>query len=197
MVIELASDSYFAPGRTFVVPHDLLYDNDDESTKCTAPPCGRLPGDVLVLGAYVMSACVQSPPATCATGIDWNLGNNLPGSDSAEDTVLPVTATYRMLRDVSGDDVVSLGLPIQPVHAQPYLVEGPGDPGPSGGPSFAFQTYLPPGTYQQVIVPDPPFGSVFGPEVGTVDLTGTPSTVDEFAPVDHFDVTTETGQGPA
>jgi hypothetical protein len=195
LVIELASDAYFAPGRTFVVSHDSLYDNDDESAKCVQSPCGRLPEDGVVLGNYVMSACVQSAPSICpGEGVDWNLGNNAPGSDLAEPTALPVSATFRLLKDPSQDDVVSLGLPVESVQAQSDVNPG-AEVGPAGGPNFAFQTYLEPGTYERTLLPEAPFNTIFGPEVTTLEVLPGMAAF-EHDIVNHFDVTKETGMGP-
>lgn len=186
-MIELASDSYFAPSSTFVVPHDRLY--DATSTICVRPGCGHLTdADGVVFGSYVMSLCVQS--SSCPGGVGWNLGN-VDDIGAVEQTALPVTATYRMIQDPFGDDVTSLGLPIEPVQAQPYIIPGGDIPGPQGGPSFGFQAYLQPGTYERTIVPDAPYDSVFAPEVMTVPQPLSSSVI----VVPSFDLTRETGNG--
>jgi hypothetical protein len=188
LVIDLASDSYFAPGRTFVVPHDKLY--DATSTTCMRPTCGHLSDDGVVIGNYVMSACVQLP--SCLDGVGYNLGNNSGGAPLP--TALPVTATYRMLQDPWQDDVTSLALPIESVQAQPYVIEADSDPGPAGGPSFGFQTYLQAGgVYERTIVPDPPYDAIFAPRVETVTVAAGNSF--SPVPVPQFDVTNETGKG--
>jgi hypothetical protein len=170
-VISLAEDSYFAPQTTFVVPYKHLGDPPSTpSTTCVWPTCGHLPEGAGVMGSYVMNPCVQSTASECpGGGVGFYLGNE-SAQGSIISTALPVVATYRLTLDQWNDDVVALGLPVQPVQAEPYVIssEGLSDPGPGGGPTFAFQTYLQLGTYERTIVPDAPFDAVFGPEVKTV-----------------------------
>lgn len=185
-VITLAEDSYFAPQSTFVVPYKHLGDSAASSTTCVLPTCGNLPVGAGVSGSYVMNPCVQSTPSECLLGVGFYLGNELQGSTIS--TALPVVATYRMMQDQWNDDVVALGLPVEPVQAEPYVIsDGLSDPGPQGGPTFAFQTYLPLGTYERTIVPDAPFEAVFGPEVKTVS----PDDVFDRELVTGFDATME------
>jgi hypothetical protein len=169
-VIDLAEDSSFAPQATFVVPYEHLGDLPStlSTTPCELPACGHLLEGAGVTGSYVMNPCVQSTPTECAQGVGFYLGNEDQGGIVS--TALPVVATYRMLEDPWNDDVVALGLPVQPVQAEPYVISlvGVSDPGPRGGPTFAFQTYLQQGKYERIIMPDSPFDVAFGPEVKAV-----------------------------
>jgi hypothetical protein len=191
-VVELAQDSFFDPGGTIVVPYEHLF--DAASDACAPPGCGTLPNVVSAQGSYLMNPCVQSPSSECAgQGLDFNLGNGTPPGSAI--TALPVTAAFRMRKDPWQDDVVALGLPLQPVIAQPFVNSGGAFQGPNGGPSFAFETSLESnGVYERTIVPDAPYSAVFGPEVSTT--TAMVGPFDQEL-VTQFDVTTEEpGLGP-
>ncbi len=146
---------------------------------------------VAVSGTYLIAPSAQSPPSEGTQGVGFYLGNN-SNSQGNGTTALPVTATYRMLQDPWGNDVVALGLPIEPVQAESYVLpSGLSSPGPEGGPTIAFQTYLEPGMYARTLVPDSPFDIVFGPELRAVSAQ---SSFDSDI-VTGFDATTEEGQG--
>jgi hypothetical protein len=134
----------------------------------------------------------------CAQGLGFNLDgdpNDPMNPTGVTETALPVGATYRMLTDFWGDDVVALGLPLSPVVAQPTTLGV--FPGPEGGPGFSFQaTFLEPAQYERVISPDAPFDGIFPPEVSTVQITAVVARPEQDV-VDSIDVTSEIpGAGP-
>ncbi|HEV3191506.1 MAG TPA: hypothetical protein VGY54_13450, partial [Polyangiaceae bacterium] len=186
LVVALPTDSYFAPGRTFAIPFDRLFGSTPtaRAPDCAEPSCVYLPDVGVVQGTYLILPSV-------AESVQWNLGNK------NSYTALPVQATYRFLWPVAGQSNVSaesLGLPIGPVQAA--TMPAPPElsvPGPGNGVSTAFQTYLPPGTYERSLVPLPPFGR-FAPEIKVVTVANGRSI--DLDKVDSFDLTHETGPRP-
>ena len=75
-----------------------------------------------------------------------------------------------MIADPWMTPVAGLGLPVQPVVAPKTIASGAfAPPGPSNGPSYRYDAFLAPGTYEQAVVPDPGYDAVFGPAVNAAD----------------------------
>ncbi len=195
LLVALPQDSGFAPGRTFALDFDQLVATAPPSTppmtalalceSAATAGCAALPGYGAIKGQYGVSPNLEQPPPL---GVGWDLGN-------PAETALPVQASFRLLWPVSSMSTVdarSLGLPIDPIFAT-ASVDTFGIPGPAGGPSVIYQTYLQPGTYERILRPTPPFDQAFAPEVKVVAVLEGQSVVPEF--VDAFDSTQETGQG--
>jgi hypothetical protein len=190
LVIALPADSPFAAERTFVVPYERLVHPDlPKAPSCSSETCGQLPDFALVSGSYTMSPCAQT--SICG-GVGYFLGNPSMGTAQPAETVLPVHAALRMLKDEWDADVE--GLPVPSVQATEGTVPF-ATPGPQGGPSFDYQTYLQAGQYEQTLTPWSPFDAVFAPDIQDVTVIKSvnfPETVD-----DGFDVTKEQGQAHA
>jgi hypothetical protein len=193
LVVSLPQDSFYAPGLQFVVPIEHL--GDAPTAMCAWPACGHLPKFGSVTGGYLMSAHDQS--ATSLGGVGFYLGNQ----DAFGDTIaawLPSHVTYQLVADPWNDDVVALGLPVEPLQAAQTAAAPPPYFGPYGGSGITFQASLAPGTYARTIMPDVPYDAVFGPQVRSdVVVTGgvagafEPVTPGEEVKVEGFDVTSE------
>jgi hypothetical protein len=190
LLIALPQDSGFAPGRTFALDFNEFVAGPPPSTPpmaalCATGGCATLPGYAAIKGQYGVSPNLEQLPPL---GVGWDLGN-------PAETALPVEASFRLLWPVtstSAVDAQTLGLPIDPVQAT-ASVDTFGIPGPAGGPSVIYQTYLQPGLYERVLRPTPPFDQAFAPEIKVVAVVEGQSVAPEF--VDAFDSTQETGQG--
>ena len=178
LVVSLSEDSYYAPGQTFAIPYEHLFDPPPTET-CVPAACTHLPSLGVVQGAYVVDPSTQ-------VLLDWDLGN--PGKSTA----LPVHVTYRPLWPPSGSAsnavyAETVGLPLGLVDGY-VVVDSSGEhpPGPGQGVSIAFQANLQPGNYQVTVSPDPPFDQAFPPDVATMPVAvGTQTDEDNLT----FDVT--------
>lgn len=177
LVVSLSEDSYFAPGETFAIPYEDLF-NTPATVDCSsvgAVPCTHLPSYGIVQGAYLVTPQDQSP-----TALDWNLGN--PGVSTA----LPVHVTYRPLWPPSSGsastavDADTLDLPLDPIPAAVVVETSPSSPpGPAQGTSIGYQADLQPALYEATVQPDPPFDAAFPPDVKRVAIaTGNQDDVD-------------------
>jgi hypothetical protein len=169
VLIAIPEGSVLGAGRTVAMRFgDLL------KTKAQTPPdSGPCSADCV----YVPSLPLLVPPGsyTVQASDAYNLKSTLV-SNSGPSTSLPVHVTYRALWPAGStspaDDALGEGLPIYPVVAQPTTT--------------GFQTYLQSGlTYEQTILPDPPFDEEFPPDV----RIGEPSSGE--VPL-HLDSTTQT-----
>jgi hypothetical protein len=180
LAVSLSEDSFFAPGQTFAIPYEHLFDFDTPATACvpeSAVPCAHLPGYGIVQGAYLVTPQEQSP-----TALDWNLGN--PGVPTA----LPVHVTYRPLWPSGPDtssavDADTLGLPLGPLPALVVVDTSPSSPpGPGPGISIGYQANLQPALYEATVQPDPPFDAAFPPDVKRVTIAaGNQNDIDTLA----------------
>ncbi|HEY5145782.1 MAG TPA: hypothetical protein VII82_03410 [Polyangiaceae bacterium] len=153
LVIDLAVDSIFAPGRTYVTTLDRAA---AETGACALPDCS---GTECKLDPWVLDANSYLLYPSAAKDIGQDLG-------SLAFTALPVQATYRRLIPTAGGataDAVDLGLPIDPVEA--LNVTTGFYHGPEGGPAIQFQAYMQPGCYVRTLQPYPPFSEVYAPEI--------------------------------
>ncbi len=179
LVVSLAEDAYFAPGRTYALPYSHIFQAPPIDA-CTPPACARLPRAGTVNGNYLID------PQT-ASLLDWNLGN-------AGFTALPVHVTYRMLWPPGAapqGEASATGLPLGAVAAQQAQASFPvAFPGPGHGPSIVYKTYLQPAAYERTISPDPPFDSAFPPDVDIVSVPGGDNPGENVSPA--LDVTTRT-----
>jgi hypothetical protein len=190
ITISLSEDSYFAPGQTFAVTFDDLFDPPGtpkcarDGTPIEPRSCTHLPASGVVNGAYVADPKV-------AQDLHWNLGNQ--GL-----TALPVHVSYRRLWTPPGSstyvDADSIGLPLEALAS--YVVVDTSlnrTPGPNGGDSITFYAEVQPALYERVVAPDPPFDAAFPPDVSDVTVaTGGPmADIDRVA----YDVTTITESG--
>jgi hypothetical protein len=195
--VSLSTDSYFAPGQTFVLAATALID-----FQCSAIPCGcstlfpqgysskcaQLPEYGIVAGAYLVAPSTQ-------TQLDWNLGN------TGENTALPIHVTYRPLWPQSGAlstavDAASVGLPVLPIEAQVVIDSSASSPpGPNGGVSIGFQGYMQPADYECTISPDPPFDAAFPPDVQRVTIAAGNAADEDLLSVDVTDETPPSAPG--
>jgi hypothetical protein len=170
LVVSLSEDSYFAPGQSFAIPFEHLFD-PSPTGGCVPDGCTHLPPYGIVHGAYLVA------PQIAAT-LGWNVGN--PG----QNTALPVHVTYRPLWPPSGPagsavDAESLGLPLAPLAANVQIDQsGFSPPGPNAGPSIAFLADVQPALYERTVAPDPPFDQAFPPDVEQVTVA--PNTVTDL-----------------
>jgi hypothetical protein len=187
LVVSIPEESGFAPGRTFAIAYDHLF--DQPTAACGPPGCGHLPGLGVVSGSYLVS-----PQVTL--DLDWNLGNAPTEQDQGQDIAIPVHASYRPLWGSSSADAAGLGLPVETVQAIPFAIERGGAPGVGGGPSMAFDAYLQattaggPPAYVRTLSPDPPFDQAFPPEIRTVQVTPTTAPF-ELDPIKGVEKTRE------
>jgi len=189
LVVSLPQDSFFAPGRTFAIPFEHLFENGNAG--CVQPTCARLPPADVVSGSYLIDPSV-------AMMVGWNLGN----VSSGRPTALPLHATYVPLWGDAGAVATDQGLPLPPVIADSISNSQFGAyPGPGGGPGIAFSTYLAPGTYMRTLAPDPPFDQAYPPEIRQVkvatsssaDYSGLARQLFESDQVLEFEATAEEG----
>ena len=183
LVIGLATDSYLAPGRTYMT---TLMSASRAPDSCGPPSCCLLP-DCSPPGCQLQLWATEGPSSYLidpngADEADWYLG--------AGTTVMPVQATFRRLfdnglPDGGVQDALDLGLPVDPVLAQNNTLMGEGN-GPNGTAPVVFQTYLQKGCYERTLQPFAPFSRAFPPEIRP------------WPPDDSslgWDVTQATGQG--
>ena len=195
LVVTLPSDTpvdpshVLAPSAQYVIPFDHLKDNADSI--CTWPGCAVLPAVAHEHGGYLVSGPLQEPETMNPNGIDFFLGNADPSGLPVK-TLLPATATYRLVSDPWMTQVAAMGLPVPPVVAAQTVDDGAfAPPGPSNGPSFGYDAFLPPGTYERTVVPAPGFDAIFGPAIaGAHQIMAGGS---DFISVDEFDLTYEQG----
>jgi hypothetical protein len=195
-IVDLPLTAGYAPGTTFAVLFDqFLADAQQNAVSGCAPPnCAALPPFVPVQGGYFIDR-------SAANSVSFPLGN------AAVYTALPAQATFRLLwppgSGISGFTAEAQGLPVGAVQTVP--IAAPLNwPGPSGGASLGFGTFLPPGNYEVVLRPNTPFDVVFGPQVTSVTLASNGSSVmlppscpagpsAQMPCVESFDVTRQTG----
>jgi hypothetical protein len=194
LVIALPTDSYVAPGRTYVTT--LSIDSMISSSSCDSedagvttdgqspcamlrcsPPCCLLPRFVEDKSSYVVTP-------DDAVKVNWYPGN------SGVNTTFPVEATYRLLWGTTGKDAASLGLPLTPVSGLPANPGGASPPGPFNAPPIGSEAFLPPGCYERTLQPFAPLSQAYPPDIHTFP----PST---NAAINGFDTTTDMTGGPS
>jgi hypothetical protein len=200
LVIALATDSYLAPGRTYMT---TLSSATPAPVSCEPPSCCELPdcsppACALPEWHTVTSSYFLAPAAALPVVANWSLGNSGV-------TALPVQATFRRRYGPtarSSQDALDLGLPVDPVLAVNVVMPaGTLPPGPNGTAQVQFQTYLQPGCYERTLQPFSPFSRAFPPEIYAVEGLTSPKTLPIWPPDDpssgisDFDLTQETGQG--
>jgi hypothetical protein len=196
MVIALATDSFLAPGRTYLTT--LNGGPSATSDTCTGDCClidcnsSRAPaadpdaGPTCVLDSVMTEG--NQPTylvnQTDALQAGWYLGDR--NTTMQVNTTLPAQATFRRLYGQDGgSDALDLGLPVEPVQATNVPQPANGGPfGPNGSPQITFQTYLQPGCYERTLQPFAPLSSAFPPEIK-------PWPPDDVGPVAGFDPTME------
>lgn len=149
LVIGLATDSYLAPGQTYLMVFgtEPIGTGSCQILNCSPPAC-HLPEWTRDTSGYVVAQ-------SAAQQANWYVG-------SAEYTTLPVQATFRRLIP-SSLDALDVGLPLEPVLAENV----PQDAllGPNGTPQVQFRTYLQPGCYERTLQPFAPLSTAFPPEI--------------------------------
>lgn len=179
LVIGLATDSYLAPGRTYIT---TLNGGPAASGSCPRPLPDCSP-PVCPLPPWIQELSFYSFDPQSAILANWNLGN--PGKN----TTLPVQATFRRLLGNS-QDALDLGLPVDPVVAD--IVTAPGIfPGPNQSAQISFRTYMQDGCYERTLQPYAPLSRAFPPEIKPWPPDSSPPAT--------FDVTREEtlpGRGP-
>ena len=169
LVIGLAVDSIFAPGRTYVTTLDR---GGAKTGACALPDCS---GTGCKLDPWVLDANSYLLYPSAAKDIGQDLGN-------LSFTALPIQATYRRLIPIAGGstaDAVDLGLPIDPVQALNVTTTG-FFPGPDDGPTVQFQAYMQPGCYERTLQPYPPFSEVYAPEIEPWSQRTSPNPIVDF-----------------
>jgi hypothetical protein len=162
LTVSLSEDSYFAPGQTFAIPFEHLFD-PAPTQGCAPQGCTHLPPYGIVNGAYLVT-----PQQAVVLG--WNVGN------AGISTALPVHVTYRPLWPPGGPagsavDADSLGLPLAPLSCSVVVNQAVGSaPGPNGGTSIAFAAAVQPALYERTVAPDPPFDAAYPPDVERVPV---------------------------
>jgi hypothetical protein len=175
LVVGLADDTYTAPDRTYLIS----FGDQPPTGACAlancklAMPCTIAPWAV-DQGLYQFSLNASSQA-------NWYFGNG------KQVTALPVNVVYRPLLGFPSQDAIDLGLPLQPIQAINLQNPATTPPGPDGTQALAFEAYMQSGCYERTLQPFAPFSSAFPPEIKPWTPGGT-----EEAPVDTFDVTTET-----
>ncbi len=198
LVIGLATDSYLAPGQTYIM---VLDGAPLGSGSCQIPSCS--PPDVCHLPQWKprTDGYTLLPSASAPDQANWNLGN------IGENTTLPVQATFRRQIGPSNLDAFDLGLPVEPVIAGNVIQPGGTSPGPNGTPEVQFRTNLQPGCYERTLQPFAPLSRAFPPEIkawssdqGTTPVvTGFDTTTEETVPsgqkfnLPHFDIARREG----
>jgi hypothetical protein len=161
LVVSLASDSYLAPGRTYVLSFSDLRPLLAGNPRCEPGICANLSPDGNVRGVYTVSPQVGDLL-------------NYPLNPKGVATTLPVHVTYRPLWPPGSSsvtaDALTAGLPVDSVETETIVNQSSNVPGPALGPSLFFQTYLQPGTYERTVAPLPPFDRVFPPDVNVVSV---------------------------
>ncbi len=196
LVIGLATDSFLAPGRTYVTT--LNGGPPAAGDPCALPDCPASPTAsgtrlcVLPAWAEDQSWYLVDPQAS-NTEAKWYLGNKT-GS-----TTLPVQATYRRLLEAPPDagadaamqdgapplqDALDHGLPVDPILAD-VVTMTPGNFGPNGSPQIQFRTYMQVGCYERTLQPFAPLSTAFPPEIKPWPRP------DEGTSLTDFDTTTE------
>jgi hypothetical protein len=189
LVIGLATDSYLAPGRTYLT---TLNGGPSSMGACALPSCSP-PKCALPEWIQDVSWYLIDPSAAAPDQANWDLGN-------LGESVLPVQATYRPLLapivpGTANKDAIDLGLPVDPVQAVNFTPTFTSSPGPDRSAPQLFQTYLQPllpGCYERTLQPFSPYSTAFPPEIK-------PWPPDQTSATTNFDVTREetlaTGQG--
>ncbi|HTB75233.1 MAG TPA: hypothetical protein VK762_18415 [Polyangiaceae bacterium] len=199
LVIGLATDSYLAPGQTYIMVLDgaPLGSGPCQIQSCSPPVC-HLPQWVPKTDGYVVAPSAATPDQA-----NWYLGS----ANVGENTTLPVQATFRRTIGPSNLDAFDLGLPVEPVIAGNVSQPGGTPTGPDGTPEVQFQTYLQPGCYERTLQPFAPLSQAFPPEIkawsadqGTTPVvTGFDTTKEETVPsgqkfsLPHFDIARREG----
>ncbi len=163
-VVTLSEEAAYAPGTTFAVKYSDLLLTQGSSCSVMCPPneiCVQLPALATPVspqnGQDAFNVEVLHSAAQTA---NWNLGN-------AGNTALPVTPVLR--------PQVADGIPLGALQIDETLNTGADAVlGPGGGPSLEFSIAVPPGLYEQTLMPVPPFDQAFPPDVRVIDLTKTP-----------------------
>ncbi len=156
LVVGLATDSYLAPGQTYIM---VLEGAPLGSGPCQIPSCS--PPDPCHLPQWPqpkLDGYVVAPTAAAPGEANWNLVND-------QNTTLPVQATFRRTIGPSNLDAFDLGLPVEPVIAGNMVQPGGTPPGPNGTPQVQFQTFLQPGCYERTLQPFAPLSRAFPPEI--------------------------------
>jgi hypothetical protein len=169
LVIGLAVDSIFAPGRTYVTTLDRA---GAETGTCALADCS---GTECKLDPWTLDSNSYLLYPSAAKDIGQDLGN-------PSFTVLPVQAIYRRFIPSAGGstaDAVDLGLPIDPVQAMNVTTTG-FFPGPDDGPAIEFQAYMQPGCYERTLQPYPQFSEVYAPEIEPWSQRTGPNPIVDF-----------------
>ncbi len=182
LVVVVAEDSSYAPGRTFAVAFANLFAANAtvgcSALSCCPPGCAVLPAIGVISQSYVITPQV-------------GMMVNAPVGNVGAPTVLPVQATYRPLWGSAHQYATSLGLPLEPVQADVFYNAYSGSLGPGGGPSVVFETYLQAGLqYELTARPDSPLSATCPPEVATLSPSAGRAAF-SATPVSEFDLTTE------
>lgn len=153
IVVNVPSESFYAPGYTFVVSSDELFAPRSTSRgQCAPPGCLSLPSLANAVGGYV----VRREAADA-------VGKPLPDGFS-----LPVRVTFIPL-SAPATEARALGLPTQLTFASSARL----------GKSVVYQEPLPSGSYLRLSYPEPPYDAYFPPAIDEVAVAG--DFTDDFA----------------
>ncbi len=163
-VVTLSQDAAYAPGQTFAVTYSDLYKNAVAACADACPPnqqCFQLPQLASPVSPQNGQDAFDVEVTTgAASTANWNVG-------SASYTALPVTPVLR--------PQAQAGLPLEPIQISETLNTGADAVrGPGGGPGFEFSVAVPPGDYEQTLMPVPPFDQAFPPDIRIIHLGSAP-----------------------
>lgn len=164
MTVTLPQTSPYAPGLTIGVSEAELRDSVG---LCTVG-IGRVR-----LGALRPFVGSFSITPQVARTVGWYLGDDRERTN----TSLPAHVTLRPLDpdDAAGRRLArETGLPLEVFVLDPTtrFLLNPARPGPGLSAPLGYQAFLPPGRYERVIRPDPPFSRVFPPIVDRITVQG-------------------------
>ena len=163
-VVTLSQDAAYAAGSTFAVSYSDLFKFPVAACADACPAneqCVQLPQLATPVspqnGQDAFDVEVNQQAASSA---NWNVG-------TAAYTALPVIPVLR--------PQAQAGLPLEPIQISETLNMGADAVrGPGGGPGFEFSVAVPPGDYEQTLMPVPPFDQAFPPDVRIIHLGSTP-----------------------
>jgi hypothetical protein len=158
LVVSVPSTAFNESGQTFAIRLAELFANP--SAACPVGTCVRLP--------HASSTTVQYVPTPQVANVE--VGMPVGGALAS----LPVRAYYRRLSSLEGDAryAVDVGLPLEPMVVSPRNVGT--IRGPFGTAQVGFQATMPPGRYERIVEPLPPFDTAFPPDVNIITVTDAP-----------------------
>lgn len=146
IVVSVPTESFYAPGYTFVVSSvDLFTPTTTTRGQCAPPSCLSLPSLANATGGYVVRSAASS-------AVGWPLPDGFS---------LPVRVSFIPL-SAPATETRALGLPTDVTFASSDLV----------GKTVVYQEPLPSGSYLRVSYPEAPYDEHFPPAIDEVTVAG-------------------------